>query len=113
MANIFFGADTTVQEVSARLTATGSRDPDVLFAAKTELGRTFAQQKLSGLVAVIVGLGTSLTLVFAILGIPLACFGAWCWRKGARNLEIVDTAYQQVVAALRGDWTPDRRVTGP
>jgi hypothetical protein len=98
MANDFiqFAVGTTSpQEVIGKLKATQSTDPDVLFAAKTEFSAPFRQQRGTGLLLLIVGAVSSLTVVLAIIGIPVALFGAWVWRRGVSNLAIVETAYAQ------------------
>lgn len=96
----FSFADTNSQEVTGALKATGSTDPDVLFAAKTEFGRPFRYQKMNGLIAVAAGAVTSFTAVLVVAGIPLAIFGIWYWRKGERNLAVIDAAHVQYMATL-------------
>jgi hypothetical protein len=98
-SNLSF-ADTSLLEVTGALKATGSTDPDVLFAAKTEFGRSFRHQKVNGLIAVAAGAVTSFTALLVLIGIPLAIFGVWYWRKGERNLAVIDAAYVQYMATL-------------
>jgi hypothetical protein len=88
---------TTPEEVRGKLKATRSTDPDVLVAAKNELAAPFRQQKFTGLLLLVVGALSSLTLVLAIIGIPVAIFGFWIWRRGISNLAIVEAAYGQFV----------------
>ena len=92
-------ADTTPQQVTGVLKTTGSTDADVLFAAKEEFGSTFATQRFQGLGLLIVGVLSSLTIIMAIIGIPVALFGFWMWRKGKRNVAIVEAAYRDYLAA--------------
>ena len=87
--------DTTLQEVVLALRSTGATDEDVLYAAKTEFGEPFRYQKIWGVCLVVFGGLGSLTGVGALLGIPIAVLGLWMWRKGARNLAVVDTAFAQ------------------
>jgi len=93
-------ADTTLPDATLRLRVTASTDPDVLFAAKTEYARPYTNQRVIGLVAMVVGVFASLTIVLAIVGVPLAIVGFWLWRKGIRNLTLVDAAYTQYMAGL-------------
>ncbi len=88
---------TTAQEVVGKLKATQSTDPDVLFAAKNAMAAPFRQQRFTGLLLLVVGAVSSLTLVLAIIGIPVAIFGWWVWRRGVANLAIVESAYAQFV----------------
>jgi hypothetical protein len=83
------------------LKATGSTDPDVLFAAKEEYGSTFATQRFQGLGLLITGALASLTIVLAIIGVPVAIFGWWFWRKGKRNVALVEAAYSHYLASLK------------
>ena len=85
--------DTTPEEVVLALRSTGATDEDVLYAAKTEFAEPFRYQKILGACLVAAGALASLTGLGAILGIPIAVFGVWLWRKGARNLSVVDTAF--------------------
>ncbi len=95
-------SNTTPQEVVGVLKATGSRDPDVLNAAIQNLRRNFSHQRGTGLLLMIVGGISSLTLVLIPVGVPAAVFGWWFWRKGKRNLEIIDSAYRSYVGPLGG-----------
>jgi len=90
---------TTTQEVIGKLKATGSSDPDVLLAAKNDLSAPFRQQKFTGLLLLVVGAVSSLTLVLAIIGIPVAIFGFWVWRRGTSNLAIVERTFNQFIGA--------------
>jgi hypothetical protein len=92
-------ADTTPQQVIGMLKMTGSTDADVLFAAKEEFGSTFATQRFQGLMLLIVGALSSITIILAIIGVPVAIFGWWMWRKGIRNVATVEAAYSSYLGA--------------
>jgi Family of unknown function (DUF5362) len=94
--------DTTPQEVVLALKSTGASDEDVLYAAKSEFAEPFRYQKIWGVCLVAFGVALSLTLIGALLGIPIAVVGLWIWRKGQRNLTVVDTAYSKYQSARRG-----------
>lgn len=85
--------DTTPQEVVLALRSTGASDEDVLYAAKTEFAEPFRYQKTCGLSLSVLGLLVSLTGIGALLGVPIVAAGIWIWRKGARNLAIVELAF--------------------
>jgi hypothetical protein len=94
-------ADTTTREVTAMLKATGSTDPDVLYAAKAEFGRPFARQRTYGLLSISAGLAMLAAIASRVLSVPfvlasvaLLALGSWCHRKGARNLATIDVAYR-------------------
>jgi type IV secretory system conjugative DNA transfer VirD4/TraG family protein len=87
--------DTTAEEVTARLRATGSTDPDVLFAAKTELGGPFVHRAMAAFILAAVGLAATLAPGLAVVGIPLALAGGWYWHRSARNLETIEAAHRQ------------------
>ena len=93
-------SNTTPQEVAGVLKATGSGDPDVLHAAMQDFRRTFATQRVGGLIFMVVGALSCLTVLLIPIAGPVAVFGWWYWKKGVRNLEIVDTAYRSFVGAL-------------
>jgi hypothetical protein len=93
--------DTTLPEVVRALRSTGATDEDVLYAAKTEFATPFRNQVIWGICLVIVGVLISLTVIGALLGVPAAGFGLWMWRKGARNLDVVDMAFSQYRAVPR------------
>jgi hypothetical protein len=97
---IFTVADTSADEVMGVLRTTGSNDADVLFAATSEFGRPFRNQKTFGLVAIAVGAALALTVVLLIAGVPLAVAGVWLWRKGNRNSAVIESAYASYMASL-------------
>jgi hypothetical protein len=83
------------------LQATGSTDPDVLFAAKTEFGRQYERQRMYGLLSIGLGLATlatialaNLALPFAIVSVALMLAGYRCRQHGVRNLTTIDTAFR-------------------
>jgi hypothetical protein len=97
---IFTVADTSADEVEGVLRASGSTDADVLFAATTEFGRPFRNQKVYGFVAIGAGAALSLTVVMLPVGVPLAIAGVWFWHKGNRNAGVIESAYTAYMASL-------------
>jgi|GEM_PF-2056445 hypothetical protein len=97
---IFTVADTSADEVMGVLRNTGSSDPDVLFAATTEFGRPFRNQKRFGFMAIAVGAVLALTVVLLVAGVLLAIAGVWLWHKGNRNTAVIGSAYTSYMASL-------------
>lgn len=97
---IFTVADTSADEVMGVLRTTGSSDADVLFAATTEFGRPFRNQRLFGFIAIGVGAALALTVVLLIAGVPLAIAGVWLWHKGNRNTAVIESAYTSYMTSL-------------
>lgn len=97
---IFTVADTSADEVTADLRTTGSTDADVLFAATTEFGRPFRNQKLYGFIAIAVGAALAFTVVMVLAGVPLAIAGVWFWHKGNRNTAVIESAYTSYMESL-------------
>jgi hypothetical protein len=85
--------DTTPQEVVLALKSTGASDEDVLYAAKTEFAQPFRYQRTLGVCLGLLGLLISLTGIGALLGIPMVASGVVMWRKGERNLTVVESAF--------------------
>jgi hypothetical protein len=87
------------QEVIGNLKATGSRDPDVLYAQKSILLQAVRFPKLAGTSLMIVGALCTLLMVLAFIGIPLLIGGWWLRRRGVRNIQTVEAAYSEFVAS--------------
>jgi hypothetical protein len=94
-------ADTSARQVVGMLKATGSSDPDVLYAAKEEYGSTFATQRFQGLGLLITGALSSLTIILAVIGVPVAIFGWWLWQKGKRNIALVEASYAEYLSSIK------------
>jgi hypothetical protein len=77
----------------------GTRDPDVLHshhAALVTLGRF---PKLVGIYVMVMGALTTVTILLAVLGIPLLFLGWWMYRRGVHNLETIEAAYAEFLGA--------------
>lgn len=84
------------------LEATGSSDPDVLYAAKAEFGRRFERQRMRGLLAIIAGLAILAAIAlrllvwpYALAGVALLGLGFWSRTRGVRNLTTIEAAYRR------------------
>jgi hypothetical protein len=90
--------------VIGSLKATGSHDPDVLDARKTELLARVRFQKLAGLFLMVPGIPISLIrsgvlggLPMVVIGIPMVLLGWWLWRRGSRNFATVEAGFTEYV----------------
>ena len=72
------------------LKATGSRDPDVLFAAKEATMAQQRQLKLIATVFMVLGGVLTASIIGAIVGVPMLGGAFWLRRVVSRNLEEAD-----------------------
>lgn len=88
------------QQVFGALKATGSSDPDVLYARKEELLGDTYRMKILGIWPLFLGIFMTLTIIGAVAGIPLIIFG-WVMRKRIKgNLKIAESTYNEYVSQL-------------
>jgi hypothetical protein len=90
----------TRQGVTGVLKATGSTDPDVLFAAKQDLVDAYKPAKTMSWIPLICGVVLTVTVIGAFIGIPALILGWWMRRKGTRNLATVEAAYDEYLASI-------------
>ncbi|HEX6814368.1 MAG TPA: hypothetical protein VF102_01745 [Gemmatimonadaceae bacterium] len=93
-------ADTSAQAVTRRLRATGSSDPDVLYAAREELAAPFQRHRTVCVLIIIAGTLVCLTIVLAPVGVAAVVFGVRHRRRSERNLATIDAAHTQFITAL-------------
>jgi hypothetical protein len=89
------------QSVVGTLKACGSRDPDVLFAQKQRLIAPAKHLKLLGYMCLAGGAFFTVTVILAIVGIPLMIFGWWLQYFGKGNIRTVDAAYEEFLVSAR------------
>jgi hypothetical protein len=83
------------QEVIGVLKATGSRDKDILYAAKEGLLKVARQTKFNGNMCMWAGIMGTVIIVMAPIGVPLG-IGGWFWRRrGTSSVEAVEAAYKE------------------
>ena len=87
------------QQAIGALKATGSSDPDILYARKEELLSETKKMKLLGTAPIVVGVLMSLTIIGAVVGIPAMIFGFSMRSRMRRNVAAVDEAYTEYVSA--------------
>jgi len=99
MGNITFSLMTR-QHVTGVLKATGSRDADVLYAAKEGLLAQVKPLKIFGIWAYVTGGLSTLLIVFAFIGIPLLFFGWWVRRRATQNIDVIESTFAEYVASV-------------
>jgi hypothetical protein len=90
----------TKQGVIGALRATGSTDQVVLFAAKEDLLDGYRSARTLSWIPLIAGALLTVTLVGAVLGIPLLLLAWWLRRTGQRNLATVEAGYAEYLSSL-------------
>lgn len=90
------------QQAVDALRSTGSSDPDVLYARKEELLSRTRKMKLLAITQIGVGTLLSLTIVAAIIGVPLIIQGVTRVRCARASIESVETTYEEYVNAASG-----------
>jgi archaellum biogenesis protein FlaJ (TadC family) len=98
-ANVRFGR-LTPQEVMGTLKSTGSRDPDVLFAAKVTMLETVKPLKIMGIWAYVTGGLCCLLILLAFIGIPLLIFGWWVRKRAKENIETIESTFAEYVRSI-------------
>lgn len=93
-------ADTTRQAVTRRLKATGSTDPDVLYAAREELAAPFQRHRIVCLIIIVAGTLVCCTLVLVPIGIPAVLYGVRHHRRTRTNLATIEAAHVAYVSAI-------------
>ena len=83
------------QSVIGTLKATGSRDPDILYAQKTKLLAPAKHLKLLAIIMAVTGAFFTVTVFLAFVGIPFVLFAWWTWRFSAKNVAVVETAFAE------------------
>ena len=87
------------QQAIDALRSTGSSDPDVLCARKEELLNRIRKMKLFAITQMIVGIVVSLTIIGAIVGVPLMIRGLALKRCAEASDNAVETTYEEYVNA--------------
>ena len=89
------------QSVIGTLKATGSQDPDILYAQKAKLLAPNKNLKILSIILIVCGIIFTVTVILAIAGIPFAISGLWMWRFSSKNIAAVELGYAEYVGALR------------
>lgn len=89
------------QQVIGSLRATGSTDPDVLFARKEELLTETRRMKLLTIAPLIIGGILTVSLIGAIVGIPAMIFGYLVRKTYNNNIAIADGALAEYMQSIQ------------
>lgn len=85
------------QTVIGALKAARSQDPDVLFSKKEELLAEPRKAKLITLVPIIAGILMTLTILGAVIGIPLLIIGIWLRMRVGKNIRTIEETYREFI----------------
>jgi hypothetical protein len=83
--------------VIGALKATGSRDPDVLYARTSELFSPLRFLKLAGGLVLLAGVPLCFLHRGPFLGIPLILLGWWVRHRAVRNIATIEAGYSEYV----------------
>ncbi len=90
------------EQVMGALKSTGSKDPDVLLAAKEEFASNYRPIKWFGIWAMVCGVLMTMLIVMAPLGIPLFFLGIWWFRRAKKNSQLIEDTFAEYVGSVTG-----------
>ena len=85
-------------QVLGALKATGSTDRDVLFARKEELLRDSNRMRMLGIVPIVVGAVMTVSVIGAIVGLPMLAFGLWVRSRIRGNVRTAERGLERYLA---------------
>ena len=88
-------------QVIGSLRSTGSTDPDVLFAKKEELLSETKRLKLLGTVPIVIGAIMTVSIIGAIVGVPMLVVGILVRKTIAHNNSVTDAALAEYLQTVR------------
>lgn len=94
-------AKLTPQQITGSLRSTGSTDRDVLFAKKEELLQETRRMKPLTIIPLVVGTILSITIVGAIVGVPMILFGMSVKKSYEHNIRVSDETLAEYMRSLR------------
>jgi len=89
------------QQVIGSLRSTGSTDPDVLFAKKEELLSETKRLKLLGVVPIVIGTIMTVSIIGAIVGIPMLLVGFSVRKAIAHNNAVTEAALAEYLRSIQ------------
>jgi hypothetical protein len=90
----------TRSQIVGALKAASSTNPDVLLHVKEDLLDQYRPLKMMSVVPIFCGVLISLTVIGALIGVPLVILGIFLRRKCKRNMATVESAYEEYLASL-------------
>lgn len=94
------------EQVMGALKMSGSKDPDVILAAKEEFASAYRPLKWFGIWAMVCGGLMTALIVMAPLGIPLFCVGIWWFKRAGKNAKTIADAYNEYLGTSSGNSGP-------
>lgn len=88
----------TPDYVAGQLKQLSSQDPQVLESRRQELIQTQQPMKLGSLVFLVIGGILTITIIGAIVGLPMLAAAGFVQWKARSNLKVIDEAFQSFVA---------------
>jgi len=88
------------QQVMGALKATGSTDPDVLYSKKEEMLIESNRMKLLPVFAFVVGGTMTITIIGAVVGVPILLFGRAVKKTIKNNIETADSALAEYLKTV-------------
>ena len=89
------------QEILGMLKRDASLDKDVVHSNKMALAKVVESMRFGGTMMVLAGVLFSLTIVGAVIGIPLIWFGRKVKRRATANGEKIEVVYAEYLAGLK------------
>jgi hypothetical protein len=83
------------QQMIGTLRAAGTKDRDVLYARKQEMLTMSKGMRIMGFIWMACGLLVSLTIILAIMGLPMAGLGFLMWWRGSKNIKIAEATFKE------------------
>jgi hypothetical protein len=75
-------------------------DKDVMLTGKKQLITVASMPKWIGTAFMIIGGLATITVLLAVVGIPMLIFGWWIRRRGVSSIEAVESAYAELAAGM-------------
>lgn len=91
----------TPEFVTGYLKQANSPDPDILESRRQELVQKQQPMKLGSLVFIVLGAILTISLIGAIVGLPMLIAAGWVQWKVRNNLKTIDSVCQALVAGGR------------
>ena len=92
----------TREQVMGALKSTGSKDPDVLLAAKEEFASNYRPIKWFGIWGMVCGVLMTMLIILAPLGIPLFFLGVWWFKRAKKNSLLIEQTFSEYIVSLTG-----------
>ena len=92
----------TPEYVTGFITQAGTGNPVVLESRRQELVQRLQPAKIGSLAFLVIGGILTVTIIGAILGIPMMAVAGWVHWKVRNGLKVIDEAYRALASAPAG-----------